>query len=144
MSYAPLEITLQSNYVADQKLTVRPSLEEPAYTVHFVNRVLHVEQSLSVKPRDLGNYLKTFLESVYYDDDIHMPIQHVQFDVPGYPTVIVNAENLQLYIANLLDQVDVLRKNWPVEQSHATKKSVWDSRLRRRTSGGRVGSCEEW
>lgn len=138
----PLTITLQSNRTPDQRLVLTPvSFDASEFKITFTNRVLDVIQTFYLKQESIAYYLRTFLESVYYDDDCMTPIEHVQFDVPGYPTVIVKIGNLRAYIDNLLDQMEVLAKDWPVERSIVPKKTYKNTEP---SHSGRVGMSEDW
>lgn len=143
MSWTPLTIILQSSTQKDQTLRVTPNWDMSEYKVVFVNRVLDSAQTFHLRQKDVAYYLRTFLESVYYDDDEMTPTEHVQFDVPGYPTVIVKVCNLRMYIENLLDQMEILQKEWPVEKllPRTTDPSRYSSRS---SSNGRVGMSEDW
>jgi hypothetical protein len=142
MSWSSLTIILQSNSVEDQVLTVRPNWDLSEYRVEFVNRILNAVQTLYVKQADLAAYLSTFLKTVYYDDDCNAPIEHVQLDIPGFPSMIVETCNLKQYVERTLtDQISLLQKEWPIERPYRSARATSEPS---RAAPGRVGMCEDW
>ena len=116
MSYksARILIILQKDGAKDDVITIRPDDESTGYKVDFEQNTILNKTHTTVTNSELGQYLDRVVRTMLYDAS---PYDRAQVDCPLYPSVIVSLANLTTYLPILMDQIQSLQSQWPVEMS---------------------------
>ena len=110
---ASIVIYFQKNRTPDDTLRITPSSKSTNFHIEFTqNSVLNrVERTIAYS--ELPYYLESVLNAMNYDCQ---RCDFVQFDVPGYPAVIMKSETVNTYVSRMFyNQVESLHGNWPYE-----------------------------
>jgi hypothetical protein len=81
------------------------------FNVTYNNKPEGVKQTVSLTANDVYKYLKNTLTLLSNDDE---PFSHIQFNFPAVPAVMYKTENISMVYDVLLDQIDSMIANWPV------------------------------
>lgn len=81
------------------------------FNVTYNNKPEGVKQTVSLTANDVFKYLKNTLTLLSNDDE---PFSHIQFNFPAVPAVMYKTSNISMVYDVLLDQIDSMIANWPV------------------------------
>jgi hypothetical protein len=81
------------------------------FNVTYTNKPEGVKQTVSLTANDVYKYLKNMLTLLSNDDE---PFSHIQFNFPAVPAVMYKTENISMMYDVLMEQIDSMIANWPV------------------------------
>lgn len=110
-----IKVIMQRDDKKDDILTITPDLETDSFVVKYLQRdIAAVPVQTIIDSEDITDYIESFLEALLLDECESAP-SHIQFDVPAFPSFVVQRWNLDPNeIANLLDvKIAAIYDNWP-------------------------------
>ena len=81
------------------------------FNVTYTNKPEGVKQTVSLTANDLYKYLKNTLTLLSNDDE---PFSHIQFNFPTIPAVMYKTSNISMVYDVILEQIDSMIANWPI------------------------------
>ena len=81
------------------------------FNVTYMNKPETIKQTVSLTANDVYKYLKNMLTLLLNDDE---PFSHIQFNFPALPAVMYKTTNISMVYDVLMEQVDSMIANWPV------------------------------
>ena len=81
------------------------------FNVTYTNKPEGVKQTVSLTANDLYKYLKNTLTLLSNDDE---PVSHIQFNFPTIPAVMYKTSNISMVYDVILEQIDSMIANWPI------------------------------
>jgi hypothetical protein len=110
---ASIYIIFTKNRTPDDKLRITPSSKSTNFDIEFTQNSIGNRVERTITYSELPYYLESVLNAQNYDSQ---RCDFVQFDVPGYPSVIMESENVNQYVSRIFyNQVESLHGNWPYE-----------------------------
>jgi hypothetical protein len=81
------------------------------FNVTYTNKPEGIKQTVSLTANDVYKYLKNMLTLLSNDDE---PFSHIQFNFPAVPAVMYKTENISMMYDVVMEQIDSMIANWPV------------------------------
>lgn len=121
MSYGTIKLIFVKEGCKDDVLKIVPSDSSNSYDVELRQNTINNVAYRNIVQRGLYKYLERVLRSVVLDEE---GPQQVQIDVPTFPTVMVNTEDVLDYLSLLKEQIASIEDDWPFEQTVSSLQSV--------------------
>jgi hypothetical protein len=93
----------------DDRLSI--SRDGQYFNVTYTNKPEGVKQTVSLTANDVYKYLKNTITLLSNDDE---PFSHIQFNFPAIPAVMYKTSNINMVYDVVLEQIDNMIANWPI------------------------------